>query len=514
MKRVLTIAVMLFTFIALAACNGNGAEPPIETPSEQNEHNPAHIANEPIEELKIQIAVATDELLNTFANVHHADVRGVYGHDDGATLVIWANQTLLDFSVLALASDWLEDTLMFKPTYGFGSLMVLPLGDAFVIENYMGMGTLPHRGITFSDKNGENIRVFFFQENNAYPEHGGKWMIQEIEADRLVWGFSYDVEFPSEIFINGVRFVDDAYGNADVVYSVAGQLPTHVTMGVLWGLGLDAISAGSQNSLQYNGGSIGIGLSTVNYLAFGTDRVAVGIDDTFMADDGYFTTYVPISLIRYLGFDVYFESGRVYIDGEFNLPINPHPLALALQNFVDNAEGETQAHVTNVGGNTSVLAIEFIDTFFTEATLFVYTGREVLTKEIGSIDGFPFSVGFTTDGRGSLVKLTGDGGNASYAMFSVDTNPATLRDEIVILFTIYVEREDLPNFDHRFNYYHHEGGWLQGIEGGRNPITEEEFYAIRDGMGDRITSWRDITWDSTESILSWVAPNWFAHTNI
>ena len=95
-------------------------------------------------------------------------------------------------------------------------------------------------------------------------------------------------------------------------------------------------------------------------------------------------------------------------------------------------------------------------------------------------------------------------------MFGVATNPATLRDEIVILFTIYAEREDLPNFDHRLNYYRFDGSFLEGAEGGRYPITEDEFNAIRDGMGDRITSWRDITWDSTDSILSWISPNWFA----
>jgi len=275
-------------------------------------------------------------------------------------------------------------------------------------------------------------------------------------------------------------------------------------MSVLWMLGIDVISGGAQHSLQYNGGPIGVGLLSVNYLTFGAGRVAVGINDTFMADHGAFTTFIPLSLIRALGFDVRFGGGRVYIDGQLNVDINPHPLAIALQNFIANANGETQAHIPNVGGNLSVLAIEFVDTFFAEATLFVYTGNEVLTKEIGSIEGFPFSVGFTTDGWGSLVKMTGDGGNSSYTMFGVATNPATSRDEIVYLFTIYAVRTDDGNMHHsRF-----DGGWLEGFLG-RDPITEDEFSEIRSGMGDRITSWRD-SWDSTDSILTWVAPNWFA----
>ena len=43
-------------------------------------------------------------------------------------------------------------------------------GEAFVIENYMGLGTFPHRGISFTDATGANTRVFFFGENHAYPE--------------------------------------------------------------------------------------------------------------------------------------------------------------------------------------------------------------------------------------------------------------------------------------------------------------------------------------------------------
>jgi len=507
------ITMMLFVLFALAACDGGSGnnDTPEPTTIIQNETNPVDIIDEQpptenvsVEALKIQIDVATDELLSTFSNLHHADVRSP-GDSEGVTLVIWANQTLFDFSVLALAlDDGLEDVWRFRPTYGFGSRSVLLAGEAFVIENYMGLGTLPHRGVSFTDANGVDTHVFFFTENHAYPEHGGRWVIQEIEADRLIWGFSYDVEFPSEVIINGVAFNANMYGNAEAVYTVAGQLPTHITMSVLWALGLDAISAGSQMALLHDGGLIGVEISTVNYLTSGADRVAVGIDDTFMADDGYFTTYIPISLIEALGFDVRFdfESGRVHIDGQFNATISPHPLAAALQNFIAGADGETEAHVLHVSGMLGVLAIEFVDNF-AEATLFVDTGFEVIHKEIGSIEGFPFSVGF--DGWGNLVKTTGDGGNASYTMFGLATNPATSRDEIVYVFTIYAERAD----DGSINYYRFDGGWLEGIEGGRHSITAEGFNEIRFRMGDRITSWRD-SLDSTESILAWVdrLPNW------
>jgi len=523
MKKILFIVSILFVLTALVACNDDDYTQ--EIPPTQNANDSTNVtggetstATLPAEGLVIQINLATDELLGTFSSLHHADLDSEYG----INLVVWANQPLPHVTVIALEPEWLEDSdeWGFSPRNNFGYAEMLLPGEGFVINNYMGLGTLPHLGIGFFDETIQDTRIFVFQENHAYPEHGDAWVIYEIETDRIVWGFagggadpSYDGDY--SIIINGVGFAYQPYSNAigsrhstaDVAYTLEGeQFPTHVMLSVLWNLGIDVISGGAQHSLQYNGGSLGVGLSTVNYLAFGTDRVAVGIDDTFMADDGYFTTYIPISLLRTLGFDVYFQSGRVHIDGQLNVAINPHPLATALQNFIDNAEGETQAHIPNVGGYLSVLAIEFVDGF-AEATLFVYTGFEVLSKEIGSIEGFPFSVGFTTDGLGSLVKLSGDGGNMSYALFGVAGGPNTSRDEIVILFTIYAERVDLENFDHRFNYYRYEGSWLEGFEGGRYPITEDEFNEIRSAMGDRINSWRD-TWDSTESILSWVVAIW------
>ena len=499
MKKILILALMLFVIFALSACgvNGNNDTPELPPTIIQNE-------NLSVEELKVQIDVATEELLSSFSNLHHASVRtpadAEYG--EGVNLVIWANQALSDFSVVALTSEWLEDRgeWGFMPTFGFGGRSVLLQGEAFVIENYIGAGTLPHRGISFTDAEVANTRVLFFGENHAYPEHGGQWIIGEIDADRLVWGFSYDVDLPSEVVISGVNFIDNAYGNADAVYFAAGQLPTHITMSVLEALGIIAEGGGSQVALQYAGDPIGVWLSIVNYLNFGADRVAVGINDTFMADDGYFTLYIPITLLKALGFDVYFEGSRVHIDGQLNVTINPHPLAITLQNFIDNAEGETKAFMPHIGdgqsGLQSIVAIEFVDSF-AEAALFVYNGSEVIYREIGSIEGFPFSIGVTTDGWGNLVQTTGDGGNRSYTRFDVAINPITMANEIIYRFTIYAERAD----DGSINYYQFDGGWLEGIEGGRLSITEEEFDMIYAGWGGRIISWRDLS-DETEQILT------------
>ena len=193
MKKYLVATLMLFVLIALVACDNNSEIP--EPTATQNENNQTEgvgaetpAENLPTEELKIQIDAATDELLSTFANLHRADVR-VPGQSEGVNLVIWANQPLPSFGVTMLLHDSLEDSdeWGFNPADSFGSVEMLLPGEAFVIENYAGAGTLPNRGITFSDENGANIRVFFFQENHAYPEHGGRWIIREIEEDRIIW---------------------------------------------------------------------------------------------------------------------------------------------------------------------------------------------------------------------------------------------------------------------------------------------------------------------------------------
>ena len=511
MKKYLGLTIVLFVLMALSACRGEGDTPEFPLSTQYDNDQTDDISTEtpttdlPDEELIIQISIASDEILSTFTTLHH-----VHMNESGIDLVIWANQPLQYVSLISLEPEWLEDRdeWGFSPRDNFGYIELLLPGEGYVVNNYMGLGTLPHVGIGFFDETIQDTRVFFFQENHAYPEHGDAWIIHEIETDRLIWGVASGGVDPHDedgysIIINGVRFANEANNNANVVYTIADeQNPTHVMFSVIWSLGLDAISTGSQSELQYNGSPIGVALNTINYLVFDSDRVAIGIDDTFMADDGHFTVYIPISLISTLGFDVSFAGDQVHINGEFNATVNPHPLAIALQNFILNAEGETQAHIPNIDGYLSVLAIEIVDGF-AEATLFVYTGHEVISKDIGSIEGFPFSVGFAADGWGSLVKMTGDGGNRSYTMFAVSTNPTTSQDEIIYLFTIYAIRAD----DGSINYSRYDGGWQDGIEGGSYPITEDDFYAIRSSMGDSIASWRD-TSDSSDFILSWVASIW------
>jgi len=127
-----------------------------------------------------------------------------------------------------------------------------------------------------------------------------------VRQDAIDWG-----NYP--IIINGVGFEYDFYTAQGY------DFPTHVPFGVIWHLGLDEMSAGSQISIQRNGVSVAA-LNVLNYLASGDDVVAVGANDTFMAAERGFAVYVPISLFRELGFNAYFSGGHVFIyEGESDM---------------------------------------------------------------------------------------------------------------------------------------------------------------------------------------------------
>ncbi|MCL2223011.1 MAG: hypothetical protein FWC20_11905 [Oscillospiraceae bacterium] len=225
MKKFFVIMLILIALVAVVACDGDGdtvdapeateipqpensqpgdiepevpeapeAPEAIETPQPENNQTDdvdpeAPTENIPTEELSIQIDAATDEFLSTFTVFHQVEL-GVPENGEGVALVIWANRPLSNLTVVGLKADLLEDRddeWGFHPHGNFGYAELLQPGEAFVINNYMGLGTLPHLGISFTDESGDDTQVFFFQENHAYPEHGSRWMVQEIEAYRLIW---------------------------------------------------------------------------------------------------------------------------------------------------------------------------------------------------------------------------------------------------------------------------------------------------------------------------------------
>ena len=197
--------------MAFVACdNGDTLDelPVVETPQPEIdpivEIDPEPPAEEiPPEELNLRIDAASDEFLDTFLYLHQTDL-GAPEFGEGVTLVLWANRPLANVAVVRLEAHLLEDRNEwgFMPLDNFGYAQMLQPGEALVINNYMGLGTLPHLGISFTDESGEDTKFFFFQENHAYPEHGDRWVIQEIEPERLIW------EIPNE-YDEGAVLEDD-----------------------------------------------------------------------------------------------------------------------------------------------------------------------------------------------------------------------------------------------------------------------------------------------------------------
>ena len=308
MKIIFATSIMLLAITAFAACNNN-------TNESINIHNENYqtetIDQQPDtpndffpEDLLIQIDMATDELLSLFTNLHTIQVEEI-----GIPLVIWANQPLHDVFIIGFTSEWIEGRYdwEFTPTERFGSIDILQPGEAVVVENYMGAGTLPKRGISFFDTDSQVRRVFVFRQNQAYPEHGGMWTISNIGSYRIVWEDGSRLQ--NIVFVNGRLIYEGS------IYTIQGEVyPTHVSMNILHHLGISVLQGGSQFALEYHGRMIDYdSLFIVNYLTFGEDRVPIGINDFFMADDGYFTLYMPISIIEELAFGFGFGSAFNFV---------------------------------------------------------------------------------------------------------------------------------------------------------------------------------------------------------
>ena len=181
--------------------------------------------------------------------------------------------------------------------------------------------------------------------------------------------------------------------------------------------------------------------------------------------------------------------------------VNPFATAL-LEYFADSAPmpdaDSTMAFMVNVDGAPGVVAIRHPQPFFPEARLFVFTGIELIYKDIGSVAGFPSSIGITQDGR--PVKVSGDAGDLSYTLFGGATDLETHNDVIIYTHTIYAELVDFQNMTH--NHYQFRGGFEEGIAGERTPISEEEFNELRARYGlDNFRIWFEIE-DETEQILA------------
>jgi len=129
----------------------------------------------------LYIHEAKDALLSRFNTLHEFSYNEVHGMDfeNGIGLVIWADTTLRDISLIRLGNDILEGgDLILIPIGTYGTVAELPPGDAFVIVGYFGMGTMPWSGISFIDESG-TTRYFSIQDNRRGFPHDPRFGLFE-----------------------------------------------------------------------------------------------------------------------------------------------------------------------------------------------------------------------------------------------------------------------------------------------------------------------------------------------
>jgi len=154
--------------------------------NQESIENAKVVENVQDEELNIQIARASNELLNTFTDIFEVDYTLLREARDGGNieifngdrLTIWANIPVYDFELIAFGNDSIdgEDGFIFIP-FGeaLGTVDELLPGQAFVINSYVGLGTLPWSGISFVEGNGEKRYFAIIQDQSDSPVEFVMW---------------------------------------------------------------------------------------------------------------------------------------------------------------------------------------------------------------------------------------------------------------------------------------------------------------------------------------------------
>ena len=182
-------------------------------------------------------------------------------------------------------------------------------------------------------------------------------------------------------------------------------------------------------------------------------------------------------------------------DNGYDAPASPHPLAIALKDFIAGAEDEIKAFLVDVDGNNTegILAID-LSGFPMGTLLYIHDGI-LHQADVGPQDaGFVSSM---TEGGRRLVNLMGDGGQRSYTLFGIEEG------ELVEALIIHVSMTGEYSGEYPDITWYHDyryGGWDGEI------ITQEEFNNIRTRYGlDNVRgSWWDMEDESIE-ILQMVA---------
>ena len=122
------------------------------------------------------IAPAFDSLLASFSYIHEVDYTDIINARDGVEaepwgdrIAIWASRPLFQLELLLIGHDMLGDDLIFIPISAHNMLNELQPGQVYVINNYVGLGTLPWSGITFLDGDGERHNLWMQHDNSDSP---------------------------------------------------------------------------------------------------------------------------------------------------------------------------------------------------------------------------------------------------------------------------------------------------------------------------------------------------------
>jgi len=198
MKKIVTSLLALFLLVGiLAACdqtteqevtaNPTPTPPPVQTPEPEETSEPEYDSEPESESMSfvsndnvfgLTISPASETLLSTFDYLHEVDYTllreardGAAPHFNGDRLVIWADVPLYDLALISITNDIIDDELVFIPVDTFGQVEELLPGQAFVINSYVGLGTLPASGISFVAASGER-HYFWMQADQSvdmYP---------------------------------------------------------------------------------------------------------------------------------------------------------------------------------------------------------------------------------------------------------------------------------------------------------------------------------------------------------
>jgi len=200
--------------VALGSCGGNENDPIVIESQSPNGYPPAYneepepydpITEEPPSiELTLQMAPASDALLDTFDSYHEIDFREYYIAHWGADLdwlsinapaAIWANAPLYNFQIIGLYNNFVDDGVTAHATHVYYEIAVL---DApLVINWFFTAGLFPNNGISFVDASGVR-RYFVIQAGYGY-EGSAPFTLIEFTTDGYIFRWDAPEDTPDII---------------------------------------------------------------------------------------------------------------------------------------------------------------------------------------------------------------------------------------------------------------------------------------------------------------------------